>query len=67
MVELDQADIGTWPVRELPGTLSESPSYIGGRYDRSGPSYAQDTEAFYERVLLLSAEEVEKLRLDGVL
>ena len=65
-VELEQHEIGHWPVREVPGTLSATPSHIGGRYDRSGPSYGEDTEEFYARVLDLDSDEIAKLRLDGI-
>ncbi|ROZ49027.1 CoA transferase [Rhodococcus sp. WS3] len=66
-VDLPQSEIGTWPVREVPGTLSASPSHIGGRYLRSGPSYGEDTEEFYARVLDIDSDEIAKLRVDGVL
>ena len=66
-VELDQRDIGTWPVREVPVAFSATPSYIGGYLDRSGPSYGQDTETILGDLLGLSAEEIETLRHDDVI
>ena len=65
--DLEQAEIGNWPVREVPGLLSESPSYIGGRFDRSGPSYGQDTDEFYQRVLGYTSEQIAALREERVL
>ena len=44
MVELDQSSVGRWPVREIPVQMSETPPYIGGRFNKSGPSYGEDTE-----------------------
>lgn len=44
LVELDQSEIGRWPVREHPVEFSETPAYMGGRFNRSGPSYGEDTE-----------------------
>lgn len=43
-VELDQRTMGRWPVKEHPVHFSETPTYIGGRFDRSGPDYGEDTE-----------------------
>jgi crotonobetainyl-CoA:carnitine CoA-transferase CaiB-like acyl-CoA transferase len=50
LIELDQDEIGTWPVKEFPVRLSHTPAYMGGPYDRSGPSYGQDNEAILRRV-----------------
>jgi len=66
-VEIPQSEIGTWPVREVPGTLSATPSHIGGRYHRAGPSYGEDTEDVYARILDIDSDEVAKLRANGVL
>ena len=44
LVELDQAEIGTWPFKDHPVMLSETPAYIGGKYNRAGPNYGQDTD-----------------------
>ncbi|WP_292277694.1 CoA transferase [Mesorhizobium sp.] len=43
LVELNQAEIGRWPVRDHPVKFEKSPAYIGGLYNRSGPNYGQDT------------------------
>ncbi|GAA1836020.1 CoA transferase [Pseudonocardia ailaonensis] len=67
LVELDQSEIGRWPVKELPTTFSVTPPYIGGRYDRSGPSYGEDTEQVLGSVLGLTPSEVDKLREIGAL
>lgn len=50
-VELRQSEIGTWPVKEHPVMFSATPAYMGGRYDRSGPSYGEDTEDVLSRIL----------------
>jgi crotonobetainyl-CoA:carnitine CoA-transferase CaiB-like acyl-CoA transferase len=65
--EVRQADFGVWPVKEVPVKLSETPTYIGGRLDRSGPSYGQDNEYVLGEILKLSSEEIEELRAAGVL
>lgn len=67
LVELNQSEIGMWPVKELPTTFSETPSYIGGPYDRSGPSYGEDTDHVLHELLGLDAREIAALRRDGAL
>jgi len=67
LVELDQTDIGRWPVKEHPTWFSETPTYIGGRWNRSGPSYGEDTDEVLSRVLGLSATEITDLHESGAL
>lgn len=67
MVELDQADLGRWPVKELPTVFSATPSYIGGPWDRSGPSYGQDTDQVLAELLGFDAATVSRLRSEGAL
>jgi crotonobetainyl-CoA:carnitine CoA-transferase CaiB-like acyl-CoA transferase len=67
LVELDQTDIGRWPVREMPTMMSVTPPYAGGRLDRSGPSYGQDNDYVYREVLKLDSGSIEKLRASGAL
>jgi crotonobetainyl-CoA:carnitine CoA-transferase CaiB-like acyl-CoA transferase len=66
-VELPQQDLGVWPVKEVPYTLARTPAYVGGPYDRSGPSYGQDTEAILTELLKLDAAEIERLRDEDVI
>ena len=61
MVELDQTEIGRWPFREHPVKMSETPAYIGGRVNRSGPNYGEDNRYVLGELLKLSDEEIEKL------
>jgi crotonobetainyl-CoA:carnitine CoA-transferase CaiB-like acyl-CoA transferase len=61
LVELDQAELGRWPVKEVPVTFSETPPYVGGRYNRSGPSYAQDTEFVLREILKMSDDDIQTL------
>lgn len=66
LVELDQAEIGRWPVKEHPTKMSESPPYIGGRFNRSGPNYGQDTDFVLREILGRSAAEIDELRTMGI-
>lgn len=67
LTELDQTEIGRWPVKETPVRLSETPAYAGGFLDRSGPNYAEHNEYVYREILGLSAAEYAQLEADGVL
>ncbi|TSD40547.1 CoA transferase [Rhodococcus sp. KBS0724] len=67
MVELEQKNIGTWPVKENPVHFSHTPTYIGGRLNRSGPSYGEDTETVLTEILHLRTEDIAELRKQGAL
>ncbi len=67
MVELDQAEIGRWPVKEHPTQFSETPTYIGGRFDHSGPNYGADTDDVLADILHLDAAEIAALHAAGAL
>jgi crotonobetainyl-CoA:carnitine CoA-transferase CaiB-like acyl-CoA transferase len=67
LVELDQSTIGTWPVKEHPSRLSKTPAYMGGRFDKSGPTYGEDTEYVLQEILGYAATHVDGLRAAGVI
>jgi hypothetical protein len=67
LVEVEQTDIGTWPIREAPANLSETPSYAGGTIDRAGPNYAEDNEYVYGEILGFSTQEIKDLENDDVI
>ncbi|MFF4054029.1 CaiB/BaiF CoA transferase family protein [Streptomyces chartreusis] len=67
LVELEQSELGRWPVKGHPTWFSETPTYIGGRYDRSGPSYGEDTDRVLEELAGLEADRIAELRADGAL
>jgi crotonobetainyl-CoA:carnitine CoA-transferase CaiB-like acyl-CoA transferase len=67
VVELEQSEIGRWPVRELPTKFSETPPYIGGVIDRHGPNYGEDNDYVLSELLGLNQEEIAALAKDGVL
>lgn len=66
-VELAQTEIGTWPVKELPTTFSETPSHIGGLLNRSGPNYGEDNDYVLGELLKMEVAEIEVLRESGAL
>lgn len=67
LVELQQTEIGRWPVKDHPTKLSETPTYQGGRLDRSGPNYGEDNQYVLAEILKLSSAEIDELRQAGVL
>jgi crotonobetainyl-CoA:carnitine CoA-transferase CaiB-like acyl-CoA transferase len=67
LVELDQTEIGRWPVKEIPVKYSETPPYIGGFLDRSGPNYGEDNDYVLREILGLTDGEIGELVERGVI
>jgi crotonobetainyl-CoA:carnitine CoA-transferase CaiB-like acyl-CoA transferase len=67
LVELPQSEIGTWPVREVPFRLSETPPFIGGPIGRSGPNYGEDTRWLLRERLGCDDAEIDQLYAEGVM
>lgn len=67
LTELDQTEVGRWPVREHPVQFSETPAYIGGRLNRSGPNYAEDNDYVLREVLQRTEAEIEEMRVNGAI
>ncbi|WP_214104151.1 CaiB/BaiF CoA transferase family protein [Acrocarpospora catenulata] len=66
LVELDQTELGRWPVKELPVHFEKTPAHIGGLINRSGPNYGEDTDHVLGTLLGLDTAEIAALRADGV-
>jgi crotonobetainyl-CoA:carnitine CoA-transferase CaiB-like acyl-CoA transferase len=66
LVELNQSEIGTWPVKEVPVKFSETPPYVGGFLDRHGPTYGEDNDYVLRTLLRLSEDQIAQLAKDGV-
>lgn len=60
-VELQQTELGTWPVKEFPVRFSETPAFMGGLVNRHGPNYGEDNEYVYGELLGLSKGEIREL------
>jgi crotonobetainyl-CoA:carnitine CoA-transferase CaiB-like acyl-CoA transferase len=67
LVDLPQSEIGTWPAKELPVRLSETPAYMGGQVGRHGPSYGEDNEYVFGEIMGLTAREIGELEADDVI
>jgi crotonobetainyl-CoA:carnitine CoA-transferase CaiB-like acyl-CoA transferase len=61
LVELKQTEVGSWPVKESPAHLSETPAYMGGLIDRHGPNYAEDNDYVYGQLLGFSGAQIREL------
>ena len=59
--------MGTWPVKEFPVQLTETPAYMGGPIDRASPSYAEDNRYIYPEVLGLMESEVAAMQAEDVI
>jgi len=67
LVELKQTDLGTWPCKDFPVTMSETPAHIGSPINRHGPNYAEDNELIYGEWLGYSPTQLKKLEEEGVI
>jgi crotonobetainyl-CoA:carnitine CoA-transferase CaiB-like acyl-CoA transferase len=67
LVELNQSEIGRWPVKEHPTKFSDTPTYMGGLRDRSGPSYGEDTDFVLREILKMEVSDIELLRKSQVI
>ncbi|HYC24311.1 MAG TPA: CoA transferase [Candidatus Bathyarchaeia archaeon] len=65
--EVTGSEIGTWPVRELPVKMSETPPDMGGPTGRGAPCYGEDNEYVYGELLGLPTREIAELATDGVI
>ena len=61
------SEIGWWPAKTPPTTLSETPAYQGGLADRHGPSYGEDNQYVYQHILHLTPSQITDLQTEGVI
>jgi crotonobetainyl-CoA:carnitine CoA-transferase CaiB-like acyl-CoA transferase len=67
LTEVTGTKIGTWPVAEVPLSMSATPPFIGGLVDRGAPCYGEDNEYVYGELLGLSTKEIGTLADEGVI
>ena len=65
--ELRHSLVGTWPVKDFPVHLSESPAYVGGTIDRAAPLYAEDNDYVFGTLLGLTESDRISLREEDVI
>jgi crotonobetainyl-CoA:carnitine CoA-transferase CaiB-like acyl-CoA transferase len=66
LVEVDQTEIGRWPIKEIPIHFEQTPSYIGGTVNRGAPNYGEDNIYVLSEILHLDEAQIRDLYDDGV-
>jgi crotonobetainyl-CoA:carnitine CoA-transferase CaiB-like acyl-CoA transferase len=61
LVEIPHSEIGTWPIKEVPVQMSDTPFDIGGLPGRAGPCYGEDNDYVYEKILGLDKPTIQEL------
>jgi crotonobetainyl-CoA:carnitine CoA-transferase CaiB-like acyl-CoA transferase len=67
LTQVRSTEVGTWPVRQFPITMSETPFRPGGRPDRGFPCYGEDNDYVFGTLLGLSEAEQQALAADDVI
>jgi crotonobetainyl-CoA:carnitine CoA-transferase CaiB-like acyl-CoA transferase len=67
LIELPQSEIGVWPAKDFPVSMSETPSHIGGPLRRHGPNYAEDNEYVYGEWLGFTTSQIRELETEDVI
>ncbi len=67
LTEVTGTEIGTWPVKEFPVQMNETPPFMGGEIDRGAPCYGEDNGFVYRDRLGLSRDEIDELTAEGVI
>jgi len=65
--ELPHSLTGTWPIKDFPVHLSESPARIGGTLGRAAPLYAEDNDYVFGTLLGLTESDRVSLREEDVI
>ena len=67
LTEVNQTEMGTWPLKEFPVKLGETPAYMGGPTNRGAACYGEDNELIYGELLGISSAEMATLREENVI
>ncbi len=66
-VELDHAEMGPWPVENVPFQLSSTPIRVGRPAGRGAPLYGEDTAEVLSDLLGMTPDEIDELEREGVI
>ena len=66
-VELPNSLVGTWPVKDFPIHLSDTPAHSGGTLQRGFPCYGEDNDYVYGTLLGVDEGEQARLAEEGVI
>jgi crotonobetainyl-CoA:carnitine CoA-transferase CaiB-like acyl-CoA transferase len=64
---LNTPTAGIWPVREIPWKSSGAGAHVGGSLGRGFPSYGEDNDYVFGRLLGLGEDDINQLSKDGVI
>ena len=67
LTPLTSKDVGTWPVRQYPIRMSETPPRPGGVLNRGYPAYAEDNDHVYGTLLGISEADRRALAEQDVI
>jgi crotonobetainyl-CoA:carnitine CoA-transferase CaiB-like acyl-CoA transferase len=67
LVELPQSEIGTWPVKNVPFSMSATAVHQGGTLQRGAPSYGEDNSYVLKEILGMSADDIQELTDEGAI
>jgi crotonobetainyl-CoA:carnitine CoA-transferase CaiB-like acyl-CoA transferase len=64
---LGNEEVAAMPLEGLPVRLGRTPAHTGGRLHRGPPTLGQDTDAVLGELLGMTEDDIELLRVEGVL
>jgi crotonobetainyl-CoA:carnitine CoA-transferase CaiB-like acyl-CoA transferase len=67
LTPLHSTEVGTWPVRQFPIGMSETPFRPGGRPNRGFPCYAEDNDYVFGTLLGIGEDERRELAEQDVI
>ncbi len=67
LIPLPNAEVGTWPIKDVPFHFSNATVDQGGPIGRASPCYGEDNDYVYGELLKLSAQERSELEKEGVI
>ena len=67
LIPLPNAEVGTWPIKDVPFHFANATVDQGGPIGRASPCYGEDNDYVYGELLKLSAQERSELEKEGVI
>ncbi len=67
LIPLPHAEVGTWPIKNVPFHFTNATVDQGGPLGRAAPCYGQDDDYVYDELLKMTAAERAALRQQGII
>ena len=67
LIPLPNAEVGTWPIKDVPFHFAKATVDQGGPIGRAAPCYGEDNDYVHGELLKLSAQERAELEKEGVI